>query len=224
MRCSTDYIPVAVKAVITHRNHLSVIFWNRLSCHINSLPTPLIDNVRSNRVAEDQQTEAIRVQLAEQHQAAFGWALGCCNGDAAQAEEVLQCSYLKILEGKARFGEQSSFKTWLFGVIRCTASEHRRRLFLQTLRFVKHSDEGQISHSDEDMAEQVQRQQLQRRFREGLTTLPRRQREVMQLVLAHELTLQEASVVMGISVGSVRQHYQRGKQRLRIILGKLETT
>jgi len=175
-------------------------------------------------VAEGQQTKAMRGQLAEQHRAAFGWALGCCNGDAAQAEEVLQCSYLKILEGKACFGGRSSFKTWLFGVIRRTASEYRRRRFLQQLRFGKHSDEAQTSHPDEDMAEQVQGQQLQRRFREGLTTLPRRQREVMHLVLAHELTLQEASVVMGISVGSVRQHYQRGKQRLRAILGELETT
>ncbi|GMR21073.1 MAG: RNA polymerase sigma factor [Gammaproteobacteria bacterium] len=175
-------------------------------------------------MAEGQQTEAMRVQLAEQHQAAFGWALGCCNGDAAQAEEVLQCSYLKILEGKACFGGRSSFKTWLFGVIRRTALEYRRRRFLQHLRFVYRSDEAQTDRSDEDVADQVQRQQLQHRFREGLTALPRRQREVMQLVLAHELTLQEASVVMGISVGSVRQHYQRGKQRLRAILGESETT
>jgi hypothetical protein len=47
---------------------------------------------------------------------------------------VLQAAYLKILDGQARFGERSSFRTWLFGVIRRTAAEHRRGRWLRSLR------------------------------------------------------------------------------------------
>jgi len=42
---------------------------------------------------------------------------------------VLQDVYAKVLSGRAVLREQSTFKTWLFGVIRLTAMEHRRWRF-----------------------------------------------------------------------------------------------
>jgi DNA-directed RNA polymerase specialized sigma24 family protein len=37
-------------------------------------------------------------------------------------------------------------------------------------------------------------------------------------VFYQELTLSEAAQVMNISIGSARQHYERGKKRLRELL------
>ncbi len=74
----------------------------------------------------DMQTDDLRPELERHHSAAFGWAMHCCGRDRAEAEDVLQMSYLKILEGRAVFGGRSSFKTWLLGVVRRTASERRR--------------------------------------------------------------------------------------------------
>src|SRR5207247_9042104 len=47
--------------------------------------------------------EALERELDHLHPAAFGWALACCAGDRAAAEDALQASYLKILDGRARF-------------------------------------------------------------------------------------------------------------------------
>src|SRR5260370_11834943 len=69
----------------------------------------------------------LAAQLEQLHAAAFGWALSCCGWDRPTAEDVLQASYLKILDGRARFAERSTFRTWVFGVIRRTAAEARRR-------------------------------------------------------------------------------------------------
>src|SRR5207302_1267667 len=54
-------------------------------------------------------------------------------GDRSAAEDALQASYLKILDGRARFDGRASFRTWLFAVVRNTAAELRRRAALRRL-------------------------------------------------------------------------------------------
>ena len=69
----------------------------------------------------------IEGELERLHTAGFAWAMACCGRRKEEAEDVLQTSYLKILDGHARFAGRSSFQTFLFGVIRRTAAEERRR-------------------------------------------------------------------------------------------------
>ena len=68
-----------------------------------------------------------RDELERLHGASFGWAMSCCGHRREEAEDVLQTSYLKVLDGSARFAGGASFKTFLFAVIRRTAAERRRR-------------------------------------------------------------------------------------------------
>src|ERR1700716_2682707 len=83
----------------------------------------------------------LKAELETLHSASFGWALHCCRRDRADAEEVLQTVYLKILEGKACFRGDASLKTWLFAVIRKTAiSEHRKNV-LRLLRWSEMSEQ-----------------------------------------------------------------------------------
>ncbi|HZC76240.1 MAG TPA: sigma factor, partial [Ktedonobacterales bacterium] len=77
--------------------------------------------------------EELEGELGRLHGAAFGWALACCAGDRSAAEDALQGSYLKILDGRARFDGRASFRTWLFAVVRHTALEQRRRRALARL-------------------------------------------------------------------------------------------
>ena len=56
----------------------------------------------------------LRAQLEKHHTASYGWALSCCSQNRTEAKDVLQTAYLKILEGRARFGGKSTFRTWLF--------------------------------------------------------------------------------------------------------------
>ena len=58
--------------------------------------------------------------------------------------------------------------------------------------------------------------------RRALTALPSRQVEVVCLVFAEEMTVEEAAEVMGISVGSARTHYHRAKKRIVELMGDEE--
>jgi len=42
---------------------------------------------------------------------------------------------------------------------------------------------------------------------------------VLHLVFAEDFTVEGAAAVMGIGVGSARTHYDRGKKRLKALLG-----
>ena len=166
------------------------------------------------------ESDELKTVLEQHHASGFGWAMACCRRDPAEAEEVLQIVYLKVLEGKARYNGSSSFKTWLFAVIRKTALDQRRRSLLRTLTALKIADRrtARSEHPDES----AYRSEIQVMFRRALALLPRRQREALELVFYHELNIQEAAAVMGVSLGSARTHYERGKKRLRQLLEESE--
>src|SRR5688572_7396708 len=84
-----------------------------------------------------------KAQLEHFHEESFSWALTCCRGNHADAEDVLQTVYLQILEGKARFAEQSEFKTWLFSVIRNQAAKEMRRQIVRRLFHLRREREPQ---------------------------------------------------------------------------------
>jgi RNA polymerase sigma factor (sigma-70 family) len=156
--------------------------------------------------------------LAEIHQECFGWALACCRRDRSMAEEVLQVAYVKVLDGTARFDGKSSFKTFLFGVIRRTAMEQRRARWITARRlsaWFASRPEPANERSPEASSLQSERA---RALRVALTRLSGRQRDVLHLVFAQDLTIEEAARVLGIATGSARQHYERGKARLRELL------
>ena len=168
------------------------------------------------------ETEELKALLEQHHASSFGWALGCCRRDTAEAEDVLQIVYLKVLDGKARFNGSASFKTWLFAVIRNTASDQRRKNVLRGLTMLRAAERGTGSSRTERPDESAYRAEIQGMFQRALARLPRRQREALELVFYHELSLQEAATVMGVSLGSARTHYERGKKRLRQMLEETE--
>jgi RNA polymerase sigma-70 factor (ECF subfamily) len=152
-------------------------------------------------------------ELRRHHVASFGWASSCCDGAAADAEDVLHDAYVRILSGRARFHGRSSFRTWLFGVIRRTAQEARRAQRRRNTLWGR--SEGALAEQTESSHDHLERAQEAGMLIDALQHLSERQRQVLHLVFYQDLTIEEAAAVMGVTVGSARTHYQRGKDRLR---------
>ncbi len=132
------------------------------------------------------------------------------------AEDVLQDCYLKIVDGRARFGQRAAFRTFLFGVIRLTAANRRRRMALRRMiPFASMEDRDVTAVAEDPVPDSVDVDLL----RAALRTLSARQQETLHLVFYQDMTIAEAAVVMGVSVGTARTHYERGKQALRAALG-----
>lgn len=165
---------------------------------------------------------AVAEQLETLHPDAFGWALHCCAGDHARAEDVLQTAYLKLVQGRAVYDGRAAFKTWWFGVVRFTALEElRRQRYRESLLgrlLAQLSGSGQAEDPRPGPVQQLAQDERAVELRRCLAALPARQAEVLHLVFYQDLSLREAAEVMRVGVGSARQHYERGKARLRTLL------
>ena len=180
------------------------------------------DATVGNAVAKREHADGLERELAAIHAASFGWALACCGRDANLAEDVLQDVYFKVLDGRARFDRRSTLKTWLFGVIRMTAREHRRWSVLRFLRGgARTGDElPDVADSRRPPDSEASAKQRCEHLVRALERIAERQREVLHLVFYDDLSISEAAEVMSVSIGTARQHYERGKGALRAILNE----
>jgi RNA polymerase sigma factor (sigma-70 family) len=194
----------------------------------STLATLILGNAEAEERAMDD--VELKRELERAHADCFGWAMACCRRDRDDAEEVLQTVYLTVLDGRARYDGRSSFRTWLFGVIRLTAASERRKAWLRGLLLERESGkreggsgkrEAGILAPDSFPAPdaEVELESRRQSLGQSLAQLAARQREVLQLVFYHDLTVDEAATAMGVSVGSARTHYARGKARLATLLG-----
>jgi RNA polymerase sigma-70 factor (ECF subfamily) len=152
-------------------------------------------------------------QIERLHAASFSWALTCCRFDEVEAADVLQTAYLKILDGRARYEGRSALRTWLFSVIRRTAADRHRRKLREVLALERWF--GNRAPESRPGVEELLTQAERRSYiLSALRGLAARQRQVLDLVFYQGITIEEAAEVMGVSVGTARAHYDRGKRRL----------
>jgi RNA polymerase sigma-70 factor (ECF subfamily) len=154
-------------------------------------------------------------ELERMHPASFGWALWCCDHRREEAEEVLQSAYLKVFEGTARFGGESSLRTWFFAVIRRTAAEQRRRRWVREQLLERWFVAPAEISTEPGPEAAASASESSRTLLEALKGLSPRQREVLHLVFYQEMTIEEAARVLEIRLGTARTHFERGKRQLR---------
>ena len=150
-----------------------------------------------------------RSALEAIHSQVFGWALSRCDYDRATAEDLMQQAYVELLSGSARFDNKSSLKTFVFAVGQNLARSRFRRLSSR-LRLAKKIEMEPVAEYDESDL-QEERSDVWR----AVHRLPQRQRDIIELVFCRDMTVEEASAVMGVSAGTGRVHYDRAKKALR---------
>ena len=158
-----------------------------------------------------------RLALQDLHAGLYSWALSRCDYNHATAEDLMQQAYVEILSGRTRFDNKSALKTFVFGVVQNLARSQLRKIAIR-LRIVRsHSADlrqDEFSEADESGDENEQ-------IWQAVQSLPGRQRDITELVFCRDMTIEEASAVMGITVGTGRVHYDRAKKTLAVKLATL---
>ena len=157
----------------------------------------------------DNNPHVSRSALEAMHGQVFGWALSRCDYEQAVAEDLVQQAYVELLTGKARFDGASSLKTFVFAVVQNLARSRYRRA-ASRLRLA-----GALQAETQDDATQPIEPGETSGIWDAVQRLPQRQRDIIELVFCRDLTVEEASRVMGVSTGTGRVHYDRAKKALR---------
>ena len=145
----------------------------------------------------------------------------------AVAEEVVQDTWLGVLNGLDGFGGRSSFRTWLLRILVNRAQTAGAR----EGRSVAVGDAGPVvdasrfdasgawmsppRHWIEDSDDRLLAEGLAERIDAALLDLPARQREVLMLRDVEQLSPVEVCEVLDISEGNQRVLLHRGRSRLR---------
>jgi len=187
------------------------------TCHMNAPGAALTTQTTGRSVEHVMDRAELEREIEQLHPASFAWALGCCRRCREDAEEVLQSVYVMVFDGRAKFDGRSTLKTWLFAVIRRTAIGYLRRRWLRQARLFRVFFGGDEVTEPDGLAA-LEQSETAARLASALDRLPARQREVVELVFYHDLTVDEAAAIMGTSAGSARVHYDRAKKRLRALL------
>lgn len=137
-------------------------------------------------------------------------------GDAAEAEDVAQESFLRIWREAPRWRPgEARFDTWLHRVAMNLCHDRlRRRRELPT----DTPPEGIDPDPPADIA--IDAADRSKRVEHALQTLPPRQREAIVLQYYQELSNMDAADVMQISVEALESLLSRARRSLRALLGE----
>ncbi len=130
----------------------------------------------------------------------------------------MQQAYVEILSGRARFDNKSSLKTFVFGIVQNLARSRFRQIAVRLRLINSYADRDNKNVYVDDKVDHSEHALIWK----AVETLPQRQRDITELVFCRDMTIEEASKIMGISVGTGRVHYDRAKKSLAGALAELK--
>lgn len=133
------------------------------------------------------------------------------SGDFALADDLAQECFIKAFKGLKNFRGDAVFKTWLFSIAWNTYRDHYRAKKRRNEETLDHVPESAV---DIDYNADMKREALN----DALNELSSDQRMAIYLCLQQEMTQAEASSIMGLPLGTVKSHVNRGKAKLAQIL------
>ncbi len=149
---------------------------------------------------------------------------------AADAEELCQETFFKVVRAKKEYQVSGKFKTWLFRIAlnlchdRLRRMKFRSHISLDAPVFSQDSQDIQlqqsICRSSSDPVKYVEKDEMKTLVQQAFTMLPEKERTVVILKEYHALKFSEIADIMNCPVGTVKSLNHRGHQKLIKVLSK----
>ncbi len=140
--------------------------------------------------------------------------------NAAEAEDAVQETFLRVLKHQSRLGEIRDYRVWLVRIVWNIVLDRKRRAKTRPEN-EDVAEHARVLPSGEPGADQtVISSQEHARILALIDRLPRREREAILLSAVEELTTAEIASVLATTESSIRSRIFRARRELSVLLEK----
>ena len=143
------------------------------------------------------------------HLRAFARSL---TGHMAEADDLAQETVLKAWKSRRSYEPGTNLKAWTFMILRNQFYSDKRRAWRSSQLDPEVAERTLVATDDPSAAMELND------MRQALNKLPAAQREALILVGAGGMSYEEAAVVCGCRVGTVKSRVSRGRDALQALL------
>jgi RNA polymerase sigma-70 factor (ECF subfamily) len=138
----------------------------------------------------------------------------------ADAEDLVQETYLRAIQAKDRLRADSNIKAWLFTILRniWLNQLRKRRSGPQIVETMEDSPANEVVEPSRDSYEIYVSNQETEQVRAAIEKLPIEFREIILLREYEELSYQEIASVLDCPAGTVMSRLGRARAKLRVLL------
>ena len=166
--------------------------------------------------------EAAFAGLVERHQGRVYQHASRLMGNAQDAEEVLQDTFLQVFRNLDRFEERSKFSTWVYRIatnealMRLRRVGRRREVSLDDMPVaaVEHASEG-VQALARTAVDHVMDREIREALQAAVAELPEEYRVVFVLRDVDDLTNAEVAEILDLSIAAVKSRLHRARLFLR---------
>ncbi|MBL7095980.1 sigma-70 family RNA polymerase sigma factor [candidate division KSB1 bacterium] len=138
--------------------------------------------------------------------------------DHENTNDIVQDSFVKAYRNLERFDEQYSFFPWLHRITINTTLNfiEKNRRYQET--FNRSESQDEYSSQNGNSLKKIIHNEYKQQIKQALETLPTEQRVVFILRTSEEMSYQEISEQLEISVGTVMSRLSRARDKLKEVL------
>lgn len=174
-------------------------------------------------------SQAFKVLLERHRRGVFNFLLRHV-GDSSAAEDLLQDTFLRVVQGAQRYKLESKFTTWLYTIARNLCVDRARKM-----KFRRHRSLDQPVGSDDDSSlgeriaiegiptdRQAIGSELQVKLEQAIATLREDQREVFVMREYSNLPFKEIADIIGVPENTVKSRMRYALEHLRRALAEYQ--
>lgn len=136
--------------------------------------------------------------------------------DSHEAEDVVQETYLKALRAFASFRSGTSFRAWMFRILKNTFLTSRTKLEWRRTVAMDLEDEGPDLPVERETPDSIlMRCSDSESVRRAIDELPAHAREVLLLCEVEEMSYREIAEALAIPIGTVMSRLARARMAIR---------
>ena len=139
------------------------------------------------------------------------------SGSSSTAEDVTQEVFIALMETRDRFdASKGSLKVYLYGIARNLLRRHMRRQSMQREVDMDHLTDAVMSaagHAANALADLEQAEAVAL-LRRAIVALPPHYREVIVLCELHEMSYEDAALIVDCPLGTIRSRLSRARRVL----------